>query len=150
MIELELSRIAAAVGGGALIGLAASIWLLALGRIAGISGIFAGILPGGSSDRDERSQRAAFLLGMIATGFAMKLAAPSVFGPDPGVHGRDLAVMAGAGVLVGIGTRVSGGCTSGHGVCGLSRGSARSLVATVTFMAVAMATVYARRALGWP
>jgi uncharacterized membrane protein YedE/YeeE len=150
MVELELDRIAAAIAGGAMIGLAASMWLLALGRIAGISGIFAGVLPGGDARGDERALRAAFLGGMLAMGFAMKVVAPSVFGPNPGTHARDLAVMAAAGLLVGIGTRASGGCTSGHGVCGLSRGSARSLVATMTFMAVAMVTVYARRALGWP
>jgi uncharacterized membrane protein YedE/YeeE len=149
MLHVELTHLLRALGGGALIGLAASIWLLALGEIAGISGIVAGCLPGGG-EPDKRSLRAAFVLGMIGTGFVMKIVAPSVFGPDPGTHGHDLTMMAVAGLLVGIGTRVGGGCTSGHGVCGLSRGSARSLVATMTFMAVAMIVVAVRRAVGWP
>ncbi len=152
MVELELGRIAHALFGGALIGLAASIWLLALGEIAGISGIFAGVLPGArdGSSTDRRTLGAAFLVGMVGAGFVMKVVTPGVFGPDPGAHGRDLAVMAVAGLIVGIGTRIGGGCTSGHGVCGLSRGSLRSLVATVTFMGVAMLTVWLRRQLGWP
>ena len=148
MVELELGRTLAALAGGALIGLAASLWLLALGEVAGISGILAGILPG--ADRDRRALRAAFLLGMVGAGFVMKVATPRVFGPDPGADGKDLAVMAVAGLLVGIGTRIGGGCTSGHGVCGLSRGSSRSLVATMTFIGVAMLTVWVHRQIGWP
>lgn len=149
MMHVEVTRLLQALAGGALIGLAASIWLLALGEIAGISGIVAGCLPG-AAEPDKRSLRAAFLLGMIGTGFIMKVMSPSVFGPNPGAHGRDLTVMAVAGLLVGIGTRVGGGCTSGHGVCGLSRGSARSLTAVIAFMGVAMITIAVRRALGWP
>lgn len=150
MVKLEFWQLAAALGGGVLIGLAASIWLLALGQIAGISGIVAGVLPGGSSTSSTRAQRAAFLAGLIGMGAAMKLVAPRVFGADLRVGLYPLAVFAVAGLLVGIGTRVGGGCTSGHGVCGLSRGSLRSLVATMTFIGVGVLTVYARRALGWP
>jgi hypothetical protein len=151
VVALELERILRALGGGALIGLAASAWLLVLGRICGISGILAGVLPGGAAaDAGERSLRAAFLVGLVATGFVMKAVSPAVFGPDPGSQPRTLAVVAIGGLAVGIGTRIGGGCTSGHGVCGLSRGSARSLVATVTFMGVAILTVWLRRTLGWP
>jgi len=151
MASLDLSQIAQAVGGGALIGVAASLWLLVLGEICGISGIFAGILPGDLAiDHTVPSLRAAFLVGLIATGFVMKVVTPSVFGPDPGTHGRDLAVLAVAGLAVGIGTRVGGGCTSGHGVCGLSRGSVRSLGATMTFIGTGAITVWLRHRLGWP
>jgi uncharacterized protein len=151
MQALELEKILRAVGGGAMIGVAASMWLLVLGQICGISGILAGVLPGDPNpDTVQRPLRAAFLVGLVGTGLAMKLVTPSVFGPDPGTRTRDLVVIAIAGLLVGVGTRIGGGCTSGHGVCGISRGSVRSIVATCVFMGVAILTVYARRALGWP
>lgn len=150
MVKLEFWQLAAALGGGALIGLAASIWLLALGQIAGISGIVAGVLPGDSSAGSARAQRAAFLAGLVGMGVAMKLVAPTVFGAELAVRWHHLAVFAVAGLLVGIGTRVGGGCTSGHGVCGLSRGSRRSIIATATFIGVGALTVYARRTMGWP
>ena len=150
MVELNVWQLVSALGGGALIGLAASIWLLALGQIAGISGILAGVLPGDPSNAPIRTQRAAFLAGLIAMGVVMKVVAPRVFGSELGVSRQHLTLFAIAGLLVGIGTRVGGGCTSGHGVCGLSRGSRRSIVATATFIAVAALTVYARRVWGWP
>ena len=137
-----------AIAGGAIIGLAASLYLLALGQVAGISGIFAGVLPGEAGE--GKGVKLAFLAGLVSVAVVMKVVRPAVFGPELPVMGRDLAVMAIAGVLVGFGTRTSGGCTSGHGVCGISRGSGRSIVATMTFMAVAIVVVAVRRALGWP
>lgn len=121
--------------GGALIGLAASLLLYLDGKVAGISGITKGIL---SPIRGDVSWRVAFLLGLVAGGavilyFAPERLAPVIVG-TPGT-------LALAGMLVGIGTAMSNGCTSGHGVCGLTRLSRRSVVATLTFMAAGMASV---------
>ncbi|WP_062234959.1 YeeE/YedE family protein [Aureimonas sp. N4] len=128
-----------ALGGGLLIGLSAAILLLANGRIAGISGILDGALkPGGS----ETGWRLAFLVGLLAAVPVMALAGYAL--PDVQV-GKTLPVVALAGVLVGFGTRLGSGCTSGHGVCGIGRGSGRSIAATLTFMASAIATVFVVR-----
>ncbi len=122
--------------GGALIGLSASLLLLTHGRIAGISGLFGGLfLPG----YDARAFRLWFLVGLVAAGGVLLLVYPPAFAPT----GRaSLVAVAAAGLLVGVGTRLGGGCTSGHGVCGLSRFSSRSLIATITFMATGMLTVF--------
>ena len=124
--------------GGILIGLA-SVWLLAAnGRIAGISGILHGLFvqpPG------DRLWRALFVIGLVTAGFAWHLYA----GPAPAREGFGLGWAAAAGLLVGFGTRIGGGCTSGHGVCGLGRFSLRSLVAVAVFMAAGMAATYAMR-----
>ena len=118
--------------GGALIGLAATVYLLATGRVAGVSGILAGAL----SDRAARGERIAFLTGLIGAGLlAAAVSSPAIANPT------STPVLLVAGVLVGFGTRVGGGCTSGHGVCGISRFSIASLVATATFVAVGAATV---------
>ncbi|WP_437649375.1 YeeE/YedE family protein [Sorangium sp. So ce362] len=122
--------------GGALIGLSASLLLLFNGRVAGISGIFGGLLfrePG------DTAWRAAFVAGLLLGGLALAAAHPGAFPP---AGGGSLGLMVAAGLLVGLGARLGNGCTSGHGVCGLSRLSARSLVATMTFMATAAITVY--------
>ncbi len=132
-----------ALGGGLLIGLSAAILLLANGRIAGISGILDGALkPAGS----ETGWRLAFLVGLLAAVPVMALAGYAL----PAVRiDATLPVVALAGVLVGFGTRLGSGCTSGHGVCGIGRGSGRSIAATLTFMASAAATVFvARHVLG--
>lgn len=128
-----------ALGGGLLIGLSAAILLLANGRIAGISGILDGALkPGGS----ETSWRLAFLLGLLAAVPVMALAGYTL----PAVHvDATLPVVALAGLLVGFGTRLGSGCTSGHGVCGIGRGSGRSIAATLTFMVSAVAAVFVAR-----
>ena len=119
--------------GGALIGLASAMLLLVHGRIAGISGIL-----GHAVDADQgRTFRLGFLAGLVVTGAILAALQPSAFGA--GVH--SLPVLAFAGVLVGIGTTLGNGCTSGHGVCGISRWSPRSLVAVVTFMVTAALTV---------
>ncbi|MEY4580698.1 MAG: hypothetical protein RL701_5401 [Pseudomonadota bacterium] len=123
-----------AVLGGGFIGIAASLLLIGNGRIAGISGILGGLL---APVRGDRLWRVLFLLGLVACGAVASLIAPERIGAAP----RSLPVLVIAGLLVGSGTRLSGGCTSGHGVCGISRLSPRSLVATVTFMAAGLATV---------
>ncbi len=122
--------------GGALIGLAAALMLFGLGRIAGISGIFGGLLLPKLGDV---GWRLSFVLGLVLGGALMFQIAPGMFA----VHiDRSLATIVGAGLLVGVGTRMGNGCTSGHGVCGISRLSPRSLVATVTFMATGALTVF--------
>jgi uncharacterized protein len=127
--------------GGLLIGLAASVLLLFDGRIAGISGIVAGLVlprPG------EVGWRASFVAGLLAGGVVLRVfhrAAMALSFDIPPV------IVVAAGLLVGVGTRVGGGCTSGHGVCGISRGSIRSLAATITFMATGAITVFVVRHL---
>ncbi|WP_448169315.1 YeeE/YedE family protein [Burkholderia ambifaria] len=126
------------LGGGVLIGLAAA-WLVAFnGRIAGISGIVGGLFTAGAAERDWR---AAFVAGLIAAPLMMRIAGAAVTPQVDAGWGELLA----AGLLVGIGTRYAGGCTSGHGVCGLSRGATRSIVATAVFMFAGFATVFVRR-----
>ena len=127
-----------ALAGGALIGLAAALFLLLNGRIAGISGVLGGLLKPVSGDI---FWRVAFVLGLIG--------APLVYGlfaglPVPEIDAGNAALIA-AGLLVGVGTRYGSGCTSGHGVCGLSRLSPRSLVATACFMGAGFATVFVIR-----
>ena len=122
--------------GGALIGLA-SVWLLAAnGRVAGVSGILHGLFA-----PTEGQWRVAFMLGLLLAGVAWQAAGASV----PLRQGFPMAWAAAAGLLVGFGTRLGGGCTSGHGVCGLGRLSARSLVAVVAFMAAGMVATYVTR-----
>lgn len=122
-----------ALGGGALIGLASAFLLFTLGRVAGISGIVGSLLPPVPSDR---AWRLAFVGGLLAAGLVGRLVAPTAIGTS--VVSPTLVLA--AGVLVGFGTRLGSGCTSGHGVCGLARGSARSLVAVMVFMATGVIT----------
>ena len=137
----SVAGVGGAVLGGALIGLAASILWALNGRRAGVSGIVGGLLQ---PVRGDAEWQGAFLLGLVLAGFVGALVEPSAFGRSP----LTLGPLVLAGLLVGAGTRLSGGCTSGHGVCGISRGSRRSIVATLTFMASAVATVAVVRALG--
>ncbi len=131
------------LAGGLLIGLAAAVLLLGAGRIAGVSGIFGALLPPRGEADD--AENAAFVLGLVA---APALWAAAAGAPAIGVTGSLPLLLAG-GLLVGYGTRLGSGCTSGHGVCGLSRLSPRSLAATGVFMAAAAAAVFAvRHALG--
>lgn len=125
-----------ALAGGALIGLAASMFLLTHGKVAGISGLFGGLL---SPSAEDGPVRFAFVAGLILAGVFARMFAPGLFAAMPA--SRPLIVVALAGLLVGYGTRVGNGCTSGHGVCGISRLSVRSLVATVTFIATGALTV---------
>ena len=136
----EFTPIASTVG-GLLIGLASAIMLVFNGRIAGISGILGGAIDGRAA---ETSWRRLFLVGLLLGGAASLLVAPSAFGHAP--VSTPLVVV--AGLLVGFGTRLGSGCTSGHGVCGISRMSGRSLVATATFMAAGFTVVYLVRHLG--
>ena len=126
-----------ALAGGVLIGLA-SVWLLAAnGRIAGVSGILHGLFAQPPGDRPWRT---AFIAGLIIAGFAWHFLVGGY--PARELH---LGWVALAGALVGLGTRIGGGCTSGHGVCGLGRFSLRSLVAVIVFMATGMAATFVMR-----
>jgi uncharacterized protein len=126
--------------GGVLIGLASIALALFNGRIAGISGILGGLLPPSPGDR---AWRLAFVLGLFLAPWAF-----SLYQAWPAMQvSANTPVLVIAGLLVGLGTRYAGGCTSGHGVCGLSRLSARSLVATLSFMGAGFATVFLTRHL---
>ena len=127
-----------ALAGGVLIGIAAALLLLLNGRIAGISGIVGGLLR---PQRGDVDWRVAFVLGLLLAPLGWALFAVL---PAPQIDASWGALVL-AGLLVGVGTRYGGGCTSGHGVCGLSRLSARSLVATLVFMGAGVATVFVSR-----
>ncbi len=128
------------LSGGVLIGLAAAMFLLLNGRIAGISGVLGGLFrPVGG----DVAWRAAFVIGLVGS--------PVVYGlfavlPTPQIDAQ-LGALVAAGLLVGVGTRYGAGCTSGHGVCGLARLSPRSMVATAAFMAAGFVTVFVTRHL---
>jgi uncharacterized membrane protein YedE/YeeE len=121
--------------GGVLIGVASVLLMMLTGRIAGISGIFGGLLSGGTGDK---AWRIAFVVGLIAAPLIFAAMGRSLAMPDMPASWLMVAV---AGLLVGFGTRLGSGCTSGHGVCGIARLSPRSIVATAIFMAAAVATV---------
>ena len=126
--------------GGVLIGISSALFILANGRIAGISGILGGLL---SRKPGDMVWRIAFLLGLVAAPAAIF----ALTGPITATIEANTEVRVIAGLLVGIGTRYGAGCTSGHGVCGLSRLSPRSLVATLAFMGAGMAIVFVMRHL---
>lgn len=127
-----------ALSGGALIGAASAMMILGVGRIAGISGIVGGLMPPRTNDA---LWRIAFIAGLICAPAALSLWRP----PIPPTFSTSWGVLALAGALVGFGSRLGSGCTSGHGVCGLSRLSPRSFAATATFMTVGFATVFVVR-----
>jgi uncharacterized membrane protein YedE/YeeE len=136
----NFTPLSAAIG-GALIGLASVLLMLLSGRIAGISGIFGGLLNVGGEDR---GWRIAFITGLILAplisgGIGYAMAAPQLR--------ASWTVIIAAGLLVGFGTRLGGGCTSGHGICGIARLSSRSIAATAIFMLTAIATVAVTRHL---
>jgi uncharacterized protein len=122
--------------GGTLIGLGAAVLLLASGRIAGISGIIGGMLTPAAGDF---VWRLCFVVGLIAGAGAFAAAAPDRFMVE--LDAPTVSIVA-AGLLVGYGTRLGSGCTSGHGVCGIGRLSPRSITATLLFMVSAILTVY--------
>lgn len=126
--------------GGGLIGLAAAMFILLNGRIAGISGVLGGLFK---PTKGDVAWRVAFVLGLLAAPWIYAL----IVDPPKLKIDAGLGAIAVAGVLVGIGTRYGSGCTSGHGVCGLSRLSPRSLVATVAFMGAGFVTVFVIRHL---
>ncbi|WP_394778335.1 YeeE/YedE family protein [Undibacterium sp.] len=129
--------------GGVLIGLAAAMLMLFSGRIAGISGIVGGLLHFGANAGSGRGWRIAFIVGLVAAPLVYQLFAAL---PESSVD-ASWPVLIVAGLLVGFGTRYGSGCTSGHGVCGLSRLSPRSLAATLLFMAAGFVSVYVMRHL---
>lgn len=132
----------ASLAGGILLGLASALFILVNGRILGISGIVGGLLR---PVKGDTGWRLAFLAGMLAAPLLYFVVA----GPTAPRIDAGWATVVIAGLLVGVGTRYGSGCTSGHGVCGLSRLSPRSLVATLAFMGAGFVTVYlARHALG--
>ncbi|MFN9470018.1 YeeE/YedE family protein [Acidovorax sp.] len=129
----------AALAGGLILGLAAAAFVLLHGRILGISGILGGLLhPKQGKDGKDVAWRVAFVLGMLAAPLLYRMAVGASEVRIDATWG--MVVL--AGLLVGLGTRYGSGCTSGHGVCGLSRMSPRSLVATLAFMGAGFATVY--------
>ncbi len=135
---VNFTPISAAIG-GSLIGLSAVLLMLLTGRIAGISGILGGLLDFRSEDRDWRI---AFIAGLIV---APLIAGWMGYGMPPPELPASWAVIIAAGLLVGFGARLGGGCTSGHGICGVARLSVRSIAATVIFMLAAIVTVAVTR-----
>ncbi|MGB1277974.1 MAG: YeeE/YedE family protein [Nannocystaceae bacterium] len=138
MVLVPSELLAAAIG-GLLIGIASLGLLLASGRVVGISGVLGGLLP---PRRGDSNWRWSFVGGLLAGGLLLQLVWPQTLEFSP--QGSTTSLLA-AGLLVGAGTRIGNGCTSGHGVCGISRLSQRSFIATTTFMAAAIATVYFTR-----
>jgi uncharacterized membrane protein YedE/YeeE len=140
MLELNLQQVGMAIAGGVLIGLASSLLILFNGRIAGISGILGGLLHPGTNDVVWRF---TFLAGLVVSPLVYGLLATlSVVEVEAA---PSLLIL--AGLLVGFGTRLGSGCTSGHGVCGIARVSRRSIAATLIFIASGMLTVYVMRHL---
>jgi hypothetical protein len=131
-----------ALAGGILLGIASAAFILVNCRVLGITGILGGLLM---PRRGDASWRVFFLLGMLLAPATLSLLAPGLISA-PRIEASNVAIVA-AGLLVGLGTRYGSGCTSGHGVCGLSRLSPRSLVATLAFMASGFAMVYTVRHL---
>ena len=130
------------LAGGVLIGLAAALMVVLLGRIAGISGILGGLLQKATwGSVRQWGWRAAFVAGMLLAPMLWQMFAPL---PAMQMPSNPMLIIS-AGLLVGFGTRLGSGCTSGHGVCGLSRLSIRSLAATLMFMATGVATVFIMR-----
>jgi len=149
---MNISSFVTPLVGGALIGTSASLFLLTHGRVAGISGLVGGLFesyllgrsakPSGPpqlrAPRGSSRAGASFLAGLLLAGVAGRVVFPSAFEAS---HASWLVVLM-AGIFVGVGTQLGSGCTSGHGVCGISRFSVRSIVATITFIAAGMATVF--------
>ncbi len=124
-----------ALVGGGIIGLAVSLMLIFNGRVTGISGIISGAI---SPQKDETFWRWAFLIGLISGGFIIRILKPEILNLSDSLSYFDYAL---AGFLVGFGTLLGNGCTSGHGVCGISRFSMRSIIATVTFISFGVISV---------
>lgn len=129
------------LAGGVLIGLSASMLMVFNGRVAGISGVVGELW---SPAIGETRWRLAFLGGLVGGGLVMGLTTPGVFATPA----ASIPLLVASGLLVGFGTRMANGCTSGHSVCGIPRGSPRSIASTVLFMGVAAAVVFATRQLG--
>ena len=128
--------------GGGMIGLAAALLLVLTGKTAGISGIVDGVIH---REKTEFGWKLAFLAGLIGGGVVLGFLLPENMA-DAALHALPLTAI--SGLIVGVGTRMGGGCTSGHGVCGIGRLNVRSLVGTITFIAVGAATVLLMKAVG--
>jgi len=139
MIDFESFTPVSALVGGALIGLSASLVLLSHGKIAGISGIYGGLFDPAARDQAFRGW---FIGGLLLSGLVVRVVWPGAF---QSAAVASLGVTAIAGLLVGFGTRLGNGCTSGHGVCGLSRLSPRSLFATLSFVGTGVLSVHVVR-----
>jgi uncharacterized membrane protein YedE/YeeE len=133
-VMANFTPLSAAIG-GVLIGLSAVLLMLLTGRIAGISGIFSGLL---NLRGEDKGWRIAFIAGLI---LAPIIAGAVGYGMAPPTLPANWVIITAAGLLVGFGTRLGGGCTSGHGICGIGRLSTRSIAATVVFMTTAVITV---------
>lgn len=142
VLVMQSSSILWALAGGALIGTSASLMLYFNGKVTGISGIVGGLL---SRDPQSPPWRLLFVLGLVVGGAFMVALRPAAFSTD-GAPSLGITLL--AGLLVGVGTRLGNGCTSGHGVCGMSRLSPRSIAATLTFIATGVIVVAITRALG--
>lgn len=127
--------LATALAGGIIIGLASALMHILLGRVAGISGIVGNLFAGRKAA--EQGWRIAFLAGLLVAGGIWSMASSSSFSAPPGSTAQVVI----AGLLVGFGARLGGGCTSGHGVCGMSRFSTRSIIATICFIFTGVVTV---------
>jgi len=140
LLESLVLRNLPSLAGGAIIGVAASLLLWLNGRIAGISGIIGGLLD---PALNKEAWRIAFILGLVTAGIFALIMEPNSLGLPP--ENRSIGTLGFAGLLIGLGTGLSQGCTSGHGICGLARLSLRSLIATLTFMVagIVTATAYA-------
>ncbi len=136
-----MSPFTLAILGGVLIGLASALLLLFNGRIAGVSGIVGGLIRAGQSDK---AWRFAFVLGLLIAGSAVRILKPELIETDRVINPVLISV---AGLLVGYGTAMGSGCTSGHGICGIGRFSVRSLIATIVFIGVGMLTTTVLRAI---
>jgi uncharacterized membrane protein YedE/YeeE len=126
------ANILMALGGGAVIGLSTALFLILNGRVTGISGILNGLF---TYTKSEYFWRLFFVIGMIAAGIVLTLRNPEFFEPLPN---RNSVLIMIAGLLVGFGTVMGSGCTSGHGICGIARMSPRSMIATICFMVAGM------------
>jgi uncharacterized protein len=140
-LGVDAARMVWALAGGVCLGAAAGLVFLLLGRVAGVTGIVAGAAP---SLRRGSSWRAAFLAGLVSSGAIAAIVSPGAIAGSA----APASIAALAGLLVGFGARYGGGCTSGHGVCGVGRLSRRSIVGCATFMAVAMLVVFVSRHTG--
>jgi len=138
---MEFSIPWASLFGGMLLGISASILMLFSGRVAGISGIASGLL---SAPSKLSVWRMMFVLGMLSSAYLVSPLGFSV----PDLTGTNITWLAFAGLLVGFGTKLANGCTSGHGIVGMGKLSKRSILATLAFMATAMLTVYAKSSMG--
>jgi uncharacterized membrane protein YedE/YeeE len=131
------------LAGGLLLGVAAAMFILVNGRVLGISGIVGGLL---APKKGDAAWRVAFLLGMALSPLIFRMLMPPDMVQSPRIDAGYMSIIL-AGLMVGLGTRYGSGCTSGHGVCGLSRMSPRSLLATITFMGTGFLTVFVLRHL---